>query len=79
MIEQYYKDYESELEENLLFYTDWKKFRTIKNFLISFLRAIFVIEGNSIFINRTLFIMNVLIKYLQKTTVNFLFSLFLFN
>jgi hypothetical protein len=64
MIEKYCENYESELEENFLFYADWKKLRTIKDFLILFSRIILVIKGDSVFINRTLFIMNILIKYL---------------
>jgi hypothetical protein len=76
MIEKYCKDYENEFEEDFLFYIYWKKFRTIKNFFISFSRIIFVIKEDSVSIDRTLFIMDILIKYLQETTVNFLFIFF---
>jgi hypothetical protein len=79
MIEKYYKDYENEFKKDLLSYIDWKKFRTIKNFLTPFSRAILVIERDFISINRTLFTMNILIKYLQETTVNPLFFLLLPN
>jgi hypothetical protein len=65
-IEKYYSDYKNELKENILNFVDWKKLRTIKNFLAPFTRATFTAEGDSIFINSTLFIMNVLIKYFQN-------------
>jgi hypothetical protein len=72
IIKQYYENYESELKKNILSHTDWKKLRTIKDFFVLFSRVTFAIERDSIFINRTLFTINVLIKYFQKTTVSFL-------
>jgi hypothetical protein len=63
MIEKYCENYENELEEDFLFHADWKKLRTIKDFLIFFSRTTFIIEEDSISINRTLFTMNILIKY----------------
>jgi hypothetical protein len=79
MVEQYCEDYESELEEDLLSYADWKKLRTIKDFLTPFSRVTLAIEGDSVFIDRTLFTMDVLIKHLQETTVSPLPSLLLLN
>jgi hypothetical protein len=78
-VEQYYEDYENELEKDLLFYTDWKKLRTIKDFFAPFSRVTLATEGNSVFINRTLFIMDVLIKHLQETTVSSLPSFLFLN
>jgi hypothetical protein len=66
VVKKYCSDYKNEFEENILNFTDWKKLRTIKNFLTSFTRAIFAAEGDSIFINFILFIMDVLIKHLQN-------------
>jgi hypothetical protein len=63
IVKQYYKDYESKLKENILSYIDWKKLRTIKDFLVSFSRVTFIIKRDSVSINRTLFIMDVLIKH----------------
>jgi hypothetical protein len=79
MIKQYYKNYESELEKDLLSYIDWKKLRIIKNFLTPFSRATLAIKRDFIFINRTLFTIDVLIKHFQKTTVSSLFSLLLLS
>ena len=33
VVEKYYQDHENELEEDILSYQDWKKLRTIKDFL----------------------------------------------
>ena len=63
-IEKYYADYKEELEENLLSFVDWKKLRTIKDFLAPFTRATLTTEGDSTSINSTFFIIDVLIKYL---------------
>jgi hypothetical protein len=65
-VEKYYSDYENEIEKNILNFADWKKLRTIKNFLTPFTRATFAAEEDSISINSTLFIINVLIKHLQN-------------
>ena len=70
VVEKYCQDYEEELELDLLSHQDWKKLRTIKEFLSPFSRATFAIEGDSISINTTLFIMDILIKHLQETTVS---------
>jgi hypothetical protein len=50
----------------------------IKDFLASFSRTILIIKGNSVFIDRTLFNIDILIKYFQETTVYPLFSFFSF-
>ena len=78
MVEEYCENYENKFEKDLLFYADWKKFRTIKDFFASFSRATLATEGDSVSIDRTLFTMDILIKHLQETTVSLLsFSLFL--
>jgi hypothetical protein len=63
-VETYCFAHENKFKKDILFFKDWKKLRTIKNFLISFTRATFFIKGDFIFINRTLFAINILIKYL---------------
>ncbi len=65
-IEKYCSDYEDELEEDILNFINWKKLRTIKNFLTPFTRATLATEEDFISINSTLFTMDVLIKYLQN-------------
>jgi len=75
VVEKYYQDYKEELELDLLSYQDWKKLYTIKEFLSPFLQATFTIEGDSISINTILFIMDILIKYLQETTISLLLFL----
>jgi hypothetical protein len=74
-VEKYYKKYEIKFKKNLLSREDWKKFNIIKDFLAPFLRATLVIEEDSVSIDRTFFNMDILIKYLQKTIVRFLFFL----
>ena len=70
IIEKYCLNYEDELKEDILSPKDWKKLRTIKDFLAPFSRATLFTEGDSTSINRTLFIMDVLIKHLQNETVS---------
>jgi hypothetical protein len=70
-VEKYCQDYEEELELDLLSHQDWKKLRTIKEFLGPFSRATLAIEGDSTSIDATLFTMDILIKHLQQTTVSF--------
>jgi hypothetical protein len=79
MVEKYYKDYESELKEDLLSHADWKKLRTIKDFLAPFSRATLATEGDSVSIDRTLFTIDILIKHFQETTVSPLPSLLLLS
>jgi hypothetical protein len=70
IVERYCQDYESELEEDILSFADWKKLRTIKEFLGPFSRATLFTEGDSTSIDRTLFTMDVLIKHIQQETVS---------
>jgi hypothetical protein len=69
-VEKYCKEYEEELEEDLLSFVDWKKLCTIKDFLHPFTRATLAIEGDSTSIDSTLFTMDVLIKHLQNQVVS---------
>jgi hypothetical protein len=63
-IKKYCSDYEDEFKEDILNFANWKKLRTIKDFLTFFTRATLTAEGDSTFINSILFTMDVLIKYL---------------
>jgi hypothetical protein len=78
-VEKYCEDYESEVEKDLLSFADWKKLRTIKDFLAPFERATLSTEGDSVSIDRTLFTMDILIKHIQETTISPLPSLFLLS
>ena len=72
-VEKYCLDYEEELEADILTFQNWKKLRTIKDFLAVFSRATLSTEGDSTSIDSTLFTMDVLIKHLQKETVGYSF------
>ncbi len=63
-VEEYYEKYKNKFEENFLFRKDWKKLNIIKDFLTPFLRVILVIKRDFIFIDRTLFNIDILIKHL---------------
>jgi hypothetical protein len=63
-VETYYLAHEDELEEDILSSKDWKKLRTIKDFLVPFTRTTLFTEGDFTSIDRTLFVMDILIKYL---------------
>jgi hypothetical protein len=63
VIERYYQNHKEELEEDILTPKDWKKLHTIKDFLGPFIRATLTAEGSTS-LNSTLFIIDVLIKYL---------------
>ena len=78
-VEKYCQDYESKVEKDILSFADWKKLRTIKDFLAPFSRATLFTKGDSVSIDRTLFTMDVLIKHLQTETVSPLFSLLLLS
>jgi hypothetical protein len=69
-VEKYCQDYEEELEEDILSSKDWKKLRTIKDFLAPFARATLATEGDSTSLDSTLFIMDILIKHLQEETIS---------
>jgi hypothetical protein len=70
-VEKYCQDYEEELEEDILSFLDWKKLRTIKEFLSAFSRATLFTEGDSPSIDSVLFTMDVLIKHLQNENVSY--------
>ena len=77
-IEKYCLDYKDELEEDLLSFADWKKLRTIKDFLSSLYTSYSCSKGDSTSIDSTLFTIDVLIKHLQNEIVSnpsFLFLL----
>jgi hypothetical protein len=78
-VEKYCQDHEDELKDDILTFQDWKKLRTIKDFLAPFSRATLFTKGDSTSIDRTLFTMDVLIKHLQTETVSPLFSLLLLS
>jgi hypothetical protein len=64
VVKKYCLDYKDKLKEDLLSFTDWKKLRTIKDFLAPFTRATLTAEGDSTSIDSTLFTIDVLIKHL---------------
>ena len=63
-VEKYCQNHEEELEENILTSKDWKKLRTIKEFLAPFSRATLFTKGDSTSLDSTLFIIDILIKHL---------------
>jgi hypothetical protein len=69
-VEKYCQDHEEELEEDILTSKDWKKLRTIKEFLAPFARATLAAEGDSTSLDSTLFMMDILIKHLQEENVS---------
>jgi hypothetical protein len=69
-VEKYCQDHKDKLEEDILSFQDWKKLRTIKDFLAPFSQATLFTEGDSTSIDRTLFTMDMLIKHLQNETVS---------
>ena len=73
-VEKYCQNHEDELKDDILTFQDWKKLCTIKDFLAPFSRATLFTEGDSTSIDRTLFIIDVLIKHLQTETISPLFS-----
>jgi hypothetical protein len=60
-IDSYYKSYFSALKADYLTLGDWKRLRIIRDFLQPFNRATKETEGDSIMIDKVLFIMDVLI------------------
>ena len=77
-VEKYVQNHEDDLEEDVLNFQDWKKLRTIKDFLAIFSRATLFTEGSSTSIDSVLFTMDILIKHFQNTLVSSLLS-FLFK
>jgi hypothetical protein len=78
-IDKYSEHFEYELQKDLLDLTDWKKLRTINEFLQPFSRATLFTEGDEVSIDRTLFTMDILIKHIQISIVSPLPSLLLLN
>jgi hypothetical protein len=70
-VEQYCTEYEDELEDDILSFQEWKKLRTIVDFLHYFYRATLSTEGDSRSIDSTLFYMDVLIVHFKKTLVSY--------
>jgi hypothetical protein len=73
-IEKYCQDHEEDLEEDILSHQEWKKLRTIKDFLQPFSKATLFTKGDSTSIDRTLFTMDVLIKHIQNEIVSLLIT-----
>jgi hypothetical protein len=80
-VEQYYAEFENELEEDILSFLEWKKLRTIVDFLYYFHRATLSTEGDHKSIDSTLFYMDVLIVHFKNTLVSlfFIFYFFILN
>jgi hypothetical protein len=74
-VERYCQNHEEELEEDILTPKDWKKLRTIKEFLAPFTRATLAAEGLTS-LDSTLFIMDILIRHLQEENVSSPFLLY---
>jgi hypothetical protein len=69
-IDEYIQNHESNLEDDELTPQDWKRLRTIKEFLEPFNRATLYTEGDSAAIDRVLFTMDILIKHFQLSLVS---------
>jgi hypothetical protein len=69
-IDEYIQNHESDLEDDELTPQDWKRLRTIKEFLEPFNRATLYTEGDSAAIDRVLFTMDILIKHFQLSLVS---------
>jgi hypothetical protein len=76
-VKKYCDLYEGELQGDLLSREDWKKLEMIKDFLVPFVRATLIIEGDHASIDRTLFNIDILIQHIQETTVRSIPSLIL--
>jgi hypothetical protein len=77
VVEQYYAEFENELEEDILSFPKWKKLRMIVDFLYYFYRATLSTEGDHKSIDSTLFYIDVLIVHFKNTLVS-LFLIFNF-
>jgi hypothetical protein len=69
-IDKYCEYFEHELQKDLLDLADWKKLRTINEFLQPFFQATLFTEGDEVSIDRTLFTMDILIKHIQISIVS---------
>jgi hypothetical protein len=76
-VDKYCRNHEDDLAEDFLSHKDWKKLRMTRDFLATFARATLFAEGDTTSIDRTLFVMDILIKHLQETIVSLLLSFFL--
>ena len=63
-VDKFCSDNEEELADDLLSYLDWKRLRLIKEFLTPFLRATLKAQGDSLSLDSTLFLMDILIYYM---------------
>jgi hypothetical protein len=63
VVKRYCQNHEKKLKEDILTSKDWKKLRTIKEFLAFFTRATLAAKGLT-FLDSTLFIMDILIRHL---------------
>jgi hypothetical protein len=64
IVEKYCQDHKEELKDNILTPKNWKKLRTIKDFLAPFLQAILFTNRDSTSLDSTLFTIDVLIRHL---------------
>ena len=69
-VEKYYQDYKDKLKDDILTSKDWKKLRTIKDFLAPFSRATLFTKGDSSSLDSTLFTIDILIRHLQEETIS---------
>ena len=76
-VDKYCRNYEEDLIEDFLSYKDQKKLHITRDFLTTFIRATLFAEGASTSINHTLFIIDILIKYLHEIIISLLLSFFL--
>jgi hypothetical protein len=62
-VDEYCQNYESDLEDDELTPEDWRRLRTIEEFLEPFHDATLYAEGDCAAIDRVLFTMDILIKH----------------
>jgi hypothetical protein len=68
-VKQYFQNHESDLKDNELSNADWRRLRTIKEFLEPFSQATLYTEEDSAAIDRVLFSIDVLITHFQRSFV----------
>jgi hypothetical protein len=69
-IDTYTKSHWEDLEKDYLSPSDWKKIRTIKDFLQPFRRATLKTQGHDATIDSVLFTMDIILKYLKNSLVS---------
>jgi hypothetical protein len=69
-IDTYAKNHFATLQEDYLTPQDWKRLRTIKDFLQPFHRATLETQGDAATINKVLFTMDILVQYFEATLVS---------